>query len=94
MASYYDEVEVRAPPPSMEKDKLTSKQIEDMVKETDPGRDRGNSAPIKIDRDRDVGFLGGALYRCLAHVRRLRAKWLRVVTGVGVSRHCCRCDRN
>jgi diphthamide biosynthesis protein 3 len=30
MASYYDEVEVRAPPPSMEKDKLTSKQIEDM----------------------------------------------------------------
>jgi diphthamide biosynthesis protein 3 len=30
MASYYDEVEVRAPPSSMEKDKLTSKQIEDM----------------------------------------------------------------
>ena len=30
MASYYDEVEVRPPPPSMEIHRLTSKQIEDM----------------------------------------------------------------
>jgi len=42
---------------------VPGKQIEHMVKEADPSRDRGNSAAIKINRDCDIGFLGGALYR-------------------------------
>ena len=62
---------------------VPGKQIEHVVKKADPGRNRCNATAVKINRDGDVGFLGSALYRCLAHIRSLRARFpRRVVTGV------------
>src|SRR5579871_2905705 len=68
---------------------VAGKQIEHMVKEADPGGDRSDPTAVEIDRNGYVGFLGRAFYRCLAHVRFLRAESPRLVTGVAESRHCC-----
>src|SRR6267143_5438171 len=48
---------------------VPGKEVEHVIKKADSGRNRCNSAAVKIDCNRDVGFLGSALYRCLAHMR-------------------------
>jgi ATP-dependent HslUV protease, peptidase subunit HslV len=64
--------------------RVPGKQIKHMIKKADPGRDRCNSLAVKINCDRDVGFLGRALYRCLAHMRCLRARFSGAfLTGLG-----------
>jgi len=46
---------------------MAGEEIEHMVEKADPGRDRRASAAVEVDRNRNVGFLGGAFDRCLAH---------------------------
>jgi hypothetical protein len=46
---------------------VPGEQIEHVVEEADPGRHRSGAAAVKIDCNRNVGFLGGALYCSLAH---------------------------
>jgi hypothetical protein len=55
---------------------MSGQEIEHVVEEADPGGNRGRSGAIEIDCDRNVGFLGGAFDRCLAHARRLRLRAL------------------
>ena len=42
-------------------------EIEHVVEETDPGRNRRRAGAVEIDRDLDLGLLGGALDRAFAH---------------------------
>ena len=46
---------------------MARQQVEHMVEEADSGRNRRRTGPVEIDRDLDVGFLGGTLDRTLAH---------------------------
>ena len=46
---------------------MARQQVEHVVEEADPGRDRRRAGAVEIDRDLDVGFLGGALDRAFAH---------------------------
>src|SRR6266852_389714 len=55
---------------------VPGKQVKHVIEKTDPCRNRCNSAAVKINCNHDVGFLGSALYRCLAHMRCLRARSL------------------
>jgi hypothetical protein len=48
---------------------MAGEQVEHVVEEADAGRDRRYAGAIEIERDLDVGFLGGALDRAFAHVR-------------------------
>jgi hypothetical protein len=45
-----------------------------MIEKTDSGRDRRGAAAVKVDCHRNVGFLGGALYRSLAHMQSFQDK--------------------
>jgi hypothetical protein len=47
--------------------RVARQQIEHMVEKADAGRDRRHAGAVEIDRDLDVGFLGGALDRAFAH---------------------------
>ncbi len=46
--------------------RVTAREIEHVVEEADAGRDVGDTLAVEIDRDLDVGLLGGALDRALA----------------------------
>ena len=48
---------------------MARQQVEHVVEEADAGRDRRRAGAVEIDRDLDVGFLGGALDRTFAHER-------------------------
>src|SRR5215468_4298158 len=62
---------------------MPGKEVEHMIKKADPGRNRCNAVPVKIDCNRDVGFLGSALYRGLAHMRSLRTRSIRARSNRG-----------
>ena len=47
--------------------RMTRQQVEHVVEEADPGRNRRRAGAVEIDRDLDVGFLGGAFDRAFAH---------------------------
>jgi hypothetical protein len=47
--------------------RMASKKIEHVVQKADACRDRGRARAIKVDRDLDLGFLGFALNRRVAH---------------------------
>ena len=49
--------------------RMARQQVQHMVEEADSGRNRRRAGPVEIDRDLDVGLLGGALDRTLAHER-------------------------
>ena len=53
---------------------MAGQQVEHVIEEADAGRDRAGPRAVEVDGDRDVGFLGGAFDRCLAHRRCLRAQ--------------------
>ena len=46
--------------------RVPRQQIEHVVEEADAGRDVGDALAVEIDRDLDVGLLGGALDRAFA----------------------------
>ena len=46
---------------------VAGQEIEHVVEKADPGRDRCRAAAVEIERDRDVGFVGGAFDRSFAH---------------------------
>src|SRR5947207_3412240 len=46
--------------------RVPRQEIEHVVEEADAGRDVGDALAVEIDRDLDVGLLGGALDRALA----------------------------
>src|SRR5262249_46081207 len=48
---------------------VARQEVEHVVEEADPGRDRSATAAVEIDGDLDVGLLGGALDRAFAHER-------------------------
>src|SRR5258705_6521552 len=47
--------------------RMARQEVEHMVEEADAGRDRRRAGAVEVDRDLDVGFLGGALDRAFAH---------------------------
>src|SRR6266436_1677459 len=46
---------------------MAGEEIQHVIEEADTGRNRAAALPVEIDRDFDVGFLGGAPKRGLAH---------------------------
>ena len=62
---------------------MAGQQIEHMVEEADTGRSAAHTRPIEVDRDLDVGLLGLALDRRLAHALPLgsRRPKTRLLTG-------------
>ena len=47
--------------------RVPRQEVEHVIEEADPGRDRRRAGAVEIDGDLDVGFLGLALHRALAH---------------------------
>ena len=66
--------------------RMARQQIEHVVEEADAGRNRRCAGAVEIDRDLDVGFLGGALDAGLAHAESLKPPGL--LSGTGRLRHC------
>jgi hypothetical protein len=54
--------------------RVPGKKVKHMIEKTDSGRDRRGAAAVKVDCHRNVGFLGGALYRSLAHMQSFQDK--------------------
>ena len=52
--------------------RMARQQVEHVVEEADAGRDRRRAGAVEIDLDLDVGLLGLALDRALAHGEVLR----------------------
>ena len=61
--------------------RVARQQVEHVVEEADAGRDRRRAGAVEIDRDLDVGFLGGPLHGRLAHLSS-PARAARVVSGL------------
>ena len=61
--------------------RMPRQQVEHVIEEADPRRDRRRAGAIEIDRDLDVGFLGGPLHGRLAHLSS-PARAARVVSGL------------
>ena len=53
--------------------RMARQEIKHMVEKADAGRDGRRALAVEIDRDLDVGFLGGALDGGLAHARVLKS---------------------
>ncbi|KIT81814.1 hypothetical protein QT20_00235, partial [Staphylococcus aureus] len=47
--------------------RMAGQEVEHMVEEADPGRNRGHACSVEVDRHLDVGLLGLALDGCGAH---------------------------
>jgi hypothetical protein len=75
---------------------VAGEEIKHVIEKADPGRDRRSATTVEVDRDCDVGFLGGSFDRCLAHGvsgpnPRPKARvpqFACLVSGVARSRHC------
>src|SRR5262249_39364359 len=59
-----------------------------VVEKADAGRDRRCAGAVEVDRDLDVGFLGGALDRALAHGFSASVNGERLVSGDRRLRYC------
>jgi len=56
--------------------RMARQEIKHMVKKADAGRDGRRALAVEIDRDLNVGLLGGALDGGFAHARILKSRAL------------------